>query len=197
MRQIQPLPRNRPLPRVWLVSDRRNDDALEQAIARMPWGSGLIFRHYHLAPQERRLRFATLARLIRTRGGLAVLAGTMAQARMWRADGAYGPAASVGPGAQGLRLISAHSLREIGAARRARADAVLLSPAFPTRSHPGAGALGAVVWQGLARRCGVKAVALGGVTQARARQLRTGHWAAIDGLSKKIKKGVDRIREAD
>jgi thiamine-phosphate pyrophosphorylase len=61
----------------------------------------------------------------------------MALARMWGADGAYGPPGLVGPGANGLRLIPAHGLREIGAARRMRADAILLSPAFPTRSHPG------------------------------------------------------------
>jgi thiamine-phosphate pyrophosphorylase len=81
---------NPPPSRIWLVSDKRNDAGLEQAIARMPRGSGLIFRHYHLAPEQRRMRFATLARRIRGHGGAAVLAGTMAQARMWRADGAYG-----------------------------------------------------------------------------------------------------------
>lgn len=191
MRQIHPLPR------IWLISDKRNDAGLEQAIARMPRGSGLIFRHYHLAPEQRRIRFTTLARQIRGHGGAAVLAGTMAQARMWRADGAYGTAGSVGPGAHGLRLISAHSLREIGAARRARANAILLSPAFPTRSHPGAGALGVVVWRGLARRCGGAVIALGGMTRARARQLRASHWAAIDGLNTNIKKGVDHIGDAD
>lgn len=121
-----------------------------------------------------------------------MLAGGMAQARMWGADGAYGPPALVGPGARGLRLISAHSLREIGAARRGRADAILLSPAFPTRSHPGATALGVVLWRGLARRCGGTVIALGGMTCARARRLSTAHWAAIDGLTAKAKKEVDR-----
>jgi thiamine-phosphate pyrophosphorylase len=183
MRQIHPLPR------IWLVTDRRNDAGLEQAIARMPRGSGLIFRHYHLAPEQRRTRFAGLARQIRARGGLAVLAGDMAMARMWGADGAYGPPGSVGPGAQGLRLIPAHSLREIGAARRARADAILLSPAFPTRSHPGARTLGVVVWRGLAQRWDGAAIALGGMTGARAKRLDACHWAAIDGLNTNIKKG--------
>jgi thiamine-phosphate pyrophosphorylase len=121
----------------------------------------------------------------------------MALARMWGADGAYGPPGLVGPGANGLRLIPAHGLREIGAARRMRADAILLSPAFPTRSHPGAKTLGVALWRGLAGRCGGTVMALGGMTKAGARRLGAAHWAAIDGLSGNIKKGVDHPGEAD
>lgn len=175
---------------MWLVSDARNDAMLEQAIARLPRGSGLIFRHYHLAQAQRRARLTALARLIHARGGVVVLAGDMALARAWGADGAYGAAALVGPGGRGLRLITAHSLRDIAGARRVRADAILLSPAFPTRSHPGAAALGVVAWRGLARHCGVPVIALGGMTAARARQIGAAHWAAIDGLSGNGEKGT-------
>lgn len=168
------------MPFLWLVSDARNDALLESAIARLPRGSGLIFRHYHLDKAARRARFAALARLIRARGGLAVLAGSMAQARRWNADGAYGSAALVGPGARGLRLVTAHNLHEI---RAARADALLLSPAFATRSHPGAAALGAVRWRLLAARARVPVIALGGMSARHARRLDARRWAAIDGLT--------------
>lgn len=186
MRQIHPFTRLWPKvwPRVWLVSDARNDATLERAIARLPHGSGLIFRHYHLEPAQRRARFARLARMIRAHGGLALLAGSMAQARRWGADGAYGPAALVGPGGRGFRLITAHSLREI--ARSHRADALVLSPAFATRSHPGARALGAIRWLALAAHSPVPVIALGGMNRARARHLRQPRWAAIDGLSQNI-----------
>lgn len=182
MRQCQPLA---PfvLPLLWLVSDARNDALLERAIARLPRGSGLIFRHYHLDEATRRQRFAALARLIRARGGLAVLAGPMAQARRWGADGAYGAARLIGPGGRGLRLITAHDLCEIGQANRARADAVLLSPAFATRSHPGAAGLGALRWRLLARQAGVPVIALGGMSARQARRLGHARWAAIDGLT--------------
>jgi thiamine-phosphate pyrophosphorylase len=178
-------------PGLWLVSDARNDALLEQAIARLPRGSGLIFRHYHLPPAVRRARFLALARQIRARGGLAVLAGNMGLARRWGADGAYGAAAAVGPGARGLRLVTVHGLRDIGLARRRRADALVLSPAFATRSHPGARGLGVLGWRGLARHGGGPVIALGGMTAARARRLGAGLWAAIDGLSKKRKKALD------
>jgi len=41
------------IPPIWLVSDARNDGGLEQALARLPRGSGLIFRHYHLPEAQR------------------------------------------------------------------------------------------------------------------------------------------------
>jgi thiamine-phosphate pyrophosphorylase len=175
----------RVLPAVWLVSDARNDAWLEAALRKLPRGSGLIYRHYHLAPAERRARFDRLAALARRRGHLVILAGMARDARAWRADGAYGSATHLARGPATLRLVTAHSLAEIGRARRARADAVVLSPVFATRSHPGARVLGGVRFRLLAGRVGVAVVALGGVDSARNRRLKWARWAAIDGLKPK------------
>jgi thiamine-phosphate pyrophosphorylase len=181
------MPRRQPalpaasLPRVWLVTDRRNDARLEAALARLPRGSGLIFRHYHLPARERLARYARLVAAARRRRHLVVLAGTAAEARRRGADGAYGPPPRLARGPAGLRLVTAHSLREIAAARRARADAIVLSPVFATRSHPGARALGVVRLRLLARRAGGPVIALGGMNAARGRRTG-GRWAAIDGL---------------
>ena len=165
------------LPRVWLVSDARNDAILEQALRRLPRGSGLIFRHYHLPAAERRARFDTLRRIARARGHVAFLAAEVRQARAWRADGAYGSAKTLATGPRFSRLVTAHSLREL---HGGRADARVLSPVFPTRSHPGAATLGPVRFRLLARRAPV--IALGGMTARRAAKLGTA-WAAIDGLA--------------
>jgi len=169
------------LPALWLLSDARNDALLEEALRRLPRGSGLIFRHYHLPEPDRRARFARLARLCRQRGDWLVLAGTEQAARRWRAQASYGPPTA----APGLRLATAHSLREVGRANRTGAALVLLSPVFPTRSHPGALHLGPLRFQLLARRALCPVVALGGMDRRRARQLRGYGWAAIDGLSHK------------
>lgn len=171
--------RQPPLPALWLVSDARNDGALEAVLKRLPRGSGLIFRHYHLSEPQRRARFRALRRVARRRGHRVVLAGTPAQAHRWGADGAYGTAASLARGPALLRLATAHSLREVGRARRA--DAVLLSPVYPTRSHRGAAVLGPVRYRLLARQARVPVIALGGMSAARARGLA--RWAAIDGLT--------------
>jgi thiamine-phosphate pyrophosphorylase len=181
------MPKRQPaLPRIWLVSDARNDAALERTLRRLPRGSGLIFRHYHLNPAERRQRFAELNRLARIRGHTVALAGGPAVARLWSADAAYGPPRSLARGPAILRLVTAHSMRELAEALYARADAILLSPVFPTRSHPGQSALGPVKFRLLAARAMVPVIALGGMNERRARQLKAPRWAAIDGLCDEI-----------
>ena len=70
--------------------------------------------------------------------------------------------------------------------RRLRPDLVLLSPLFPTASHPGAPALGPLRWQAAARRLGgVPVVALGGVAAGTAARVprRAAGVAAIGGLA--------------
>ena len=176
----QSLPHIWPLPHIWLISDARNDAALESALKLMPRGSGLIYRHYHLPPAARRTRFDQLARIARSCGHLVMLAGSAGEARVWGADGAYGAPQRLTRGPAMLRLVTVHSLRELAKARRA--DAVLLCPVFPTRSHPGGATLGSVRFLLLARRSRRPVIALGGMTRARARQLGAPRWAAIDGL---------------
>lgn len=168
---------------LWLISDARNDAVLERALARLPRGSGLIFRHYHLSPEIRRARFDALRRKARFHGHLAVLAGNAMQARRWRADGAYAAPQRLAGGRSVLRLATVHSLRELTRAHRAGVDAVLISPVFPTASHPGARTMGAVRLRLLAARARVPVIALGGMTRHRARVARITRWAAIDGLS--------------
>jgi len=170
------------LPDIWLVTDARNDARLEQVLARLPRGSGLIFRHYHLEPGARRARWTKLARLARKRGHLVALSGSVGIARAWLADAAYGSPASLGQGRAFPRLVTAHSLREVAAAHRARPDAILLSPVFPTRTHPGARALGPIRFRLLAARSNVPVIALGGMSARRSRALMWKKWAAIDGI---------------
>ncbi|MFM9934804.1 MAG: thiamine phosphate synthase [Novosphingobium sp.] len=173
------MPRCHPVPQVVLLSDLRNDRQLETAIARLPRGGALVFRHYHLPPAERRARLAALRGFCARRSVLVI---TTSADRGWRADGRYGAPQALGR-TTGLRLATAHSLAEIGAAVRARASAVILSPVFPTLSHPGAPVLGPVRFMLLARRCPLPVIALGGMTRTRAARLPVWGWAAIDGLT--------------
>lgn len=166
------------LPHIWVLSDARNDAALDAALKRLPRGSGLVFRHYHLPEGERRVRFAALARIARAMGHLVVMSGTMRQARAWGADGAYGPATLLARGPRGLRLVTVHSLHEM--TRAHRADALVLSPVFPTRSHPGGKVLGPLRFLSLAARSRCPVIALGGMDARRAARLGGVRWAAID-----------------
>lgn len=175
-------PRHPNLPDLWLVTDARNEHALETALAKLPRGSGVIFRHYHLGTVERRVRFEALRRAAHRRGHMIFLSGTTAEARKWRADGVYGDVRRMAAGPALPRISTAHSLREVAAARRARADAVLLSPVFATRSHTGAKPLGPMRFRLMAALSSLPVIALGGMNRPRARRLKWCKWAAIDGF---------------
>ena len=72
-------------------------------------------------------------------------------------------------------------------ARRHAPDAVILSPVFPTASHPGAAALGPLRFAALAHASSRPVIALGGMTEERFLRLTAFGaygWAAIDGLSR-------------
>jgi thiamine-phosphate pyrophosphorylase len=169
------------IPARLLVSDARNDALLEAAMARLPRGSGLIYRHYHLPPAQRRARFARLLRAARRYGHQVYLSGDARSAREWGADGAYGPPDRLARGPALPRLVTVHSLSDLR--RAGRASALVVSPVFPTRSHPSARPLGTFRFAAIARRARVPVIALGGMTSRRASALRAEHWAAIDGLS--------------
>lgn len=153
------------LPTLWLMTDERMGDALWRALERLPRGSGVVFRHFATEPAARLAIVARVSRIARRRGLIVVRAG---------AD------------RQPVRLYPAHSVREAIVARRARADAVLVSPIYPTRTHPGARTLGPLRAAVIARAAGVPAIALGGMSKERFRRMkRLGFvgWAAIDGLT--------------
>jgi thiamine-phosphate pyrophosphorylase len=172
------MPRRHPLPRLWLMTDERMGDGLWDALDRLPRGGGVVFRHYGLAPSERRALFARVLKAARRRGLMVVRAGIQPL------RGEAGVHARRG---RGLRTAPAHNRREAVAAIRAGADALFVSPAFSTRSHPGARALGRVRFGLLIRGLGVPVIALGGMDARKAASLRPfgiHGWAAIDAWTK-------------
>ncbi len=168
------------LPTIWLISDRRNDPDLEEALRQLPRGSGFVFRHYHLVAAERQARFAALRDLCRACGHLAVLSGDAETALAWGADGIYGPPDQLGQRPGLLRLATVHDAREVLLANCAGVDAMFLSPVFTTRSHPGAPVLGLPAFQKLAALAESPVIALGGMTAPRAAQHGLTRWAGID-----------------
>ena len=167
-----------PLPRLWLLTDERQGDGLLGAIAGLPAGAGIVFRHYSLGEVARRNLFD---RVRAAAPGPVLLAGSAAQARAWGADGSHGP----GYG-RGLRSASVHSLAEIRIAESHRAGLLFLSPAYATRSHPEARPLGLARFAWLARRTRLPVIALGGMNEARGNKLASFGaygWAGIDAWS--------------
>ncbi len=141
----------------------------------MPRGSGFVFRHYHLAPPNRRARFDELLKIARSCGHTVILSGD----EHWGADGSYGPPERLG---EGLKLATAHDGDEIARAVAVGADGIFLSPVFPSASHPGSSTLGVHGFHVLAQQSPLPVIALGGMTAERAVELDWPRWGAVDGL---------------
>jgi thiamine-phosphate pyrophosphorylase len=172
------------LPGIWLFTDERQGEALWTALDRLPRGAGVVFRHTR-SPDRAALAGKVRA-VCRRRGLLFVVAGPLQLARAWRADGAHGrfPGALTAP---------AHDRAELVAARRAGVRLAFLSPLFATRSHPGARTLGALRFGRLVRQARVAVAALGGVSAADWRRLKSlgaSGWGAIDAWSERPRPGL-------
>ncbi|MFS2108192.1 thiamine phosphate synthase [Sphingomonas sp. Sphisp140] len=160
------------------MTDERMGDGLWDALARLPRGSGVVFRHYGLPPAERRALFARVLRAAKRRRLVVVRAGS---------EPMRGESGVHGRRGRGLKTAPAHDRGEAVAAIRAGADALFVSPVFPTRSHPGARALGRLRFGQLVRGLDVPVIALGGMDARRAKSLRPfaiHGWAAIDAWAK-------------
>lgn len=170
--------RRHPLPRLWLMTDERMGEALWDALERLPRGSGVIFRDYSRAPDERRRRFARTLRVARRRRLLLLRAGDAPMRGEMGTHNVRG---------RGIRTQAVHDIAQLRSAERARVDAVLVSPVFATRSHPGARPLGVVRLGLLIRGARLPVIALGGMSAAGARRLAglpIRGWAAIDGWTR-------------
>ena len=162
--------RHTPLPRLWLMTDARMGEALLPAIAALPKGAGLVFRHYELDAAERRALLTKVRRIARARRLVLVVAGK---------GGAHGRH-------RGAITAPVHSVRERIAAERAGAKLMFISPVFATASHPGAKPLGRVRFGMLVQGATRPIIALGGMNARRALSLaafKIHGWAGIDAFT--------------
>jgi thiamine-phosphate pyrophosphorylase len=160
------LPRD--LPRLWLMTDERMGDTLFDAIARLPRGSGIVFRHYNQQPCERAALLKKVKQVARRYRHVITVGGAT--------HGRH----------RGAITAPVHSIPERIAAERAGAELIFVSPVYATRSHPGTKPLGRVRFGMIIRHGRLPVIALGGMTAQRARGLTAfgiHGWAAIDSLS--------------
>lgn len=169
------------------MTDERQGDALWHAIEALPRGSGIVFRHYSMSDPERRAMARRIRKIANRRHLAFVVAGSRQLARAAEADGWHSRTPLKTP-AKMIRTVAVHNAREMVAASKTGADAVFLSPAFPTASHPGEPALGALRFGALAQQAAAPVIALGGMNAARAKALRRFGiygWAGIGALTPK------------
>jgi len=184
MASLTDLARRLKLTLVAVTDERRGGDPLALA-ARLPRGSTLIFRHYD-APDRSVLaiRLAVICRknrlnlrvagdlalAIRVRAGLHLPDGVAKRAspriRLWKRRG-------------GTLTVAAHDRSGLRRAAELGAEAALLSPLFPTKSHPGAKPLGLQALRRLARGGHLPVIALGGITRTNVLQLKKAPIAGV------------------
>jgi len=179
--------------RIALTDERRGGSPFEQ-LERLGPTDAIILRHYD-TPSRARADLAKKLRLASVSQGVRLLiAGDQRLAHHVKADGLHLPRWLVKRGYDWRRRVqpgfvitaAAHNEAELIAAAQSGVDAALLSPVFPTASHPEANALGPVKFATLAGRVPIPVYALGGVTRTTVQRLagvenRVG-WAAVSGI---------------
>lgn len=192
------IPHKSAWPNLIVMTDYRIQGDASQWISHMPAGSILCLRDYDMAGREAyatHLASAARQHAVRLIVGndpkLAIRVkawGAHIPEGVWRTS--YGDIARAK--AAGLRVTtSAHSLRALHrahavaqphCAKEVSCDAVLASPVFPTRSHPGAPTLGRMQLLEMTRASAVPVYALGGVTPHTIMQLGQLKLAGVAGI---------------
>lgn len=176
------------LPRFILMCDDDRVPEPETIIPALPTGAAVIVRTRNVDSLDRRVN---LLRPLCGAHNILLLAATdpatafrldvdgihLSEACLRRSNGAALRYAE-------KRIVSAAAHSEV-AVKRARdrgADLILISPVFPTRSHPGARTLGPAGYRRLARHAPDQACPLGGMTVDTIRQLKDAPMAAVAGI---------------
>ncbi len=162
---------------LWLFTDAVRLPDPRPAIAALPRRlCGVVFRHDGVAGRAtlakavaQQCRRLAIPLVVAGDARLAAAVGAGVHLRAARRASARGSTRWLKSTA--LVTSSAHSAVELRRARIVGADAVFLSPVLPTRSHPGAPALGVLRWAVLARFARGSGMALGGVDGRMTRRL--------------------------
>jgi thiamine-phosphate pyrophosphorylase len=182
-----------PLPALIFITDQaRLPDPLA-VIAKLHADCAVIFRDYD-APDRPNLG-QKLAQACRDRSVSFLVAGDGALAEVLGADGLHMPEGRIDEiglwrerHPDWLITAAAHAAKALDAAHKAGADAALLSPVFPTKSHPETlsgdkAPLGAENFARLSDKSPLAVYALGGITAENAALIKGKHTAGLAAIS--------------
>ena len=179
------------MPRLLFFTDPVRTPDPEVVASRLPPGAAVVYRAF--GAKDALARGRRLAKVARRRRLVFLVGADAGLAARLMADGAHMPERDCARARALKRLrpgwlvtCAAHSLPAALAAKRAGADAVVVSPIFESRSPSAGRPLGPLRFAQIARRAGGPVYALGGVNPATARRLigsGAAGVAAIEALS--------------
>lgn len=194
------------LPPLLLMTDQDSPYSLDTprllaAVDTLPRGAGIILRHRD--PSARARFAAVLAPVCRARGLVLLIASDGPLAARVGAAGVHFPEVRAFDARRWRRrhprwliTTAAHGGRALRLARVEGADAALLSPVFPTASHPDARSLGPLRFRRLVGACGLPVYALGGVNATTAQALKNSGAVGIAGISGLLPGGISGVAPA-
>ena len=154
--------RRQTAPEQWLILNNELDERAFARLRKLPRGTGVLIVS-HLRPvDERRLRH-----LARGREIMIVQEAPRTAARV-------------------------HNIRQLTRARLRDSRLILVSPLYPTRSHPDWQPLGRMRAATLARLAGRKAIALGGMDDQRFRRVKELGFVGWAGISSWLNVNIPR-----
>jgi thiamine-phosphate pyrophosphorylase len=178
------------LPALILMTDEKRLPDPVTAACDLPRGSAVILRHTNA--ELRHALAEELLAIARPRKLRLLIAGDAALATRIGADGLHLPETRLREAAHWKTLhpswlitVAAHSASALARAATSRADAALLAPAFPTKSHSERPSIGVARFRLMAARARMPVYALGGVNARTAGRLAGANLAgiaAIEGL---------------
>jgi thiamine-phosphate pyrophosphorylase len=170
------------LPPLILMTDDQRDADYPEAVRALPAGSAVIVRHRDA--QKRECLAMTLCDLARPLGNRCLIAGDLQLAERLDADGIHASEADLEQikdwRARHPRWLITGAIHNTAAAARATgADALLLAPVFPTKSHAKVRALDVADFESIASLLSLPVYALGGITAHNVEQLAATHAAGV------------------
>ena len=182
--------KNKLPPLLYMTDDKYTKSPLG-VIQKLAPGSGVVFRHYGFVSRfelgeairdvckKKRLTFIVsndyqLAVKLNSDGlhlPAHALFGRQSPARLWRQR------------QKNILTAASHSPAAISKCAQLSVDAALLSPVFPTQSHPNQISLGVLKFQALARKSLVPVYALGGRNDSSARHLINSSAVGLAGIT--------------
>ena len=186
------------LPRLLLVTDETRLADPSPHIRKLPAGSGVIFRHYNY---PNRIGLAReISSICRERGLCFIVSEDASLAFEVNAGGLHLPEhKTLSPSngiiswiksKRGISTCSCHSKRVLHLAGKLGVSGALVSPVFPTLSHPTSGGLGLKTLASLCRSSPIPVFALGGIDHSSVNSVLNCGVYGLAGIGAFLKPGV-------